>query len=306
MTDPQPAAGAGGPIVHARGYGRTADESIDRSDRHGPLYSPVRRRFGGEKGLSDGFSEKVEEPGRRRRRRSGRRHRSCDIAGQILCVRHRTALHHDDVQPSPDRRTGYPAIPTEELIEGMDLIPEPAVLFLPGGRIAAINSATAQLAGIPVTGMTVADALGRYGGRRSDGSPIIRGDLPCARALRGEIVEQGERLDLDPPRRLPVSGLGDLGSRVRRREGGGRALGPARLRRVRPGTHPVVAGCGPARRRVMTVRARASPARPFPRPRMDCWQAARSSASSCHQTVSRTSSGPSATRPSYNRTSRPK
>jgi len=101
--------------------------------------------------------------------------------------------------PPPTDGPCTPPFPNEELIEGLDLIPEPAVLFLPGGRIAAINSATARLAGIPVTGMTVADALGRYGGRRSDGSPIIRGDLPCARALRGEIVEQGERLDLTLP-----------------------------------------------------------------------------------------------------------
>ncbi len=101
----------------------------------------------------------------------------------------------------PPRVDGSNATPFPDpaLIAEMERIPEPAVLFLPGGRIAAINPATARLAGIPLIGMTVAEALGRYGGRRSDGSPIIRGDLPCARALRGEIVDQGERLDLNLP-----------------------------------------------------------------------------------------------------------
>ena len=101
--------------------------------------------------------------------------------------------------PSPVDGPGTPPFPDEELVEGMARIPSLAVLFLPGGRIAAINPAAARLVGIPVTGMTVAEVLGRYGGRRSDGSPIIRGDLPCARALRGEIVDQGERLDLTLP-----------------------------------------------------------------------------------------------------------
>jgi len=101
--------------------------------------------------------------------------------------------------PSPVDGPGAPPFPGEALIDEMERTLEPAVLFLPGGRIAAINSATARLAGIRLTGMTVAEALGRYGGRRSDGSPIIRVDLPCARALRGEVVDQGERLDLTLP-----------------------------------------------------------------------------------------------------------
>ncbi len=92
-----------------------------------------------------------------------------------------------------------PSLPLEALIEEMERIPEPAVLVLSGGPIAAANRATARLAGIRVTGMTIAEALERYGARRADGSRIICADLPSARALRGEIVEQGERLELGLP-----------------------------------------------------------------------------------------------------------
>lgn len=92
-----------------------------------------------------------------------------------------------------------PAPPLEALTEEMERIPEPAVLVLSGGLIAAANRATARLAGIRVTGMTIAEAHERYGARRADGSRVIRADLPSARALRGEIVDQGERLEMGLP-----------------------------------------------------------------------------------------------------------
>jgi PAS domain-containing protein len=101
--------------------------------------------------------------------------------------------------PRPAARPDIPPFPDEALIAEMERIPEPAVLFLPGGRIAAINPATARLAGIRGTGMTVAEALDRYGAVRADGGSVIRGDLPCARALRGEVVDHGERLELTLP-----------------------------------------------------------------------------------------------------------
>ena len=92
-----------------------------------------------------------------------------------------------------------PALPLEALIDEMERIPEPSVFVLTGGLIAAVNPATARLAGIRVTGMTIAEVLERYGACRADGSRIIPADLPCARALRGEIVDHGERLELGLP-----------------------------------------------------------------------------------------------------------
>ena len=62
-----------------------------------------------------------------------------------------------------------------------------------------MNRAAARLADIPAIGMTIGELLGRYGTRRADGSPLIRADLPCARALRGEVVDQGERIDMTLP-----------------------------------------------------------------------------------------------------------
>ena len=92
-----------------------------------------------------------------------------------------------------------PAILTEGLREEMERIREPALLYLPGGTIAAINRAAARLSDLLVVGMSIHDLLARYEARRADGSLLIRGDLPYARALRGEIVAQGERIEMTLP-----------------------------------------------------------------------------------------------------------
>jgi PAS domain S-box-containing protein len=81
----------------------------------------------------------------------------------------------------------------------LESIREPALLYLPGGRIAAVNRAAARLTTEPVVGMTIDELLDRNPARRADGSPILRGDLPYTRALRGEIVAQGERIEVTLP-----------------------------------------------------------------------------------------------------------
>lgn len=83
-----------------------------------------------------------------------------------------------------------------DLIEG---IREPAVLHLPDGRIAAINSAARGLMDRPVVGMTIGELLDLIHLHRPDGTPYPPGDLPHARALHGEIVTQGERIELTLP-----------------------------------------------------------------------------------------------------------
>jgi PAS domain S-box-containing protein len=85
------------------------------------------------------------------------------------------------------------------LREVLESIREPAVLYLPGGRIAAVNRAAEELSATSVVGITIDELLDRFPSRRSDGSEIRRGDLPYARALRGEIVSHGERIQITLP-----------------------------------------------------------------------------------------------------------
>jgi len=47
--------------------------------------------------------------------------------------------------------------------------------------------------------MTIGDLIGRFRTQRADGSPLLPGDLPWARAIRGEVVDQGERVDMTLP-----------------------------------------------------------------------------------------------------------
>jgi hypothetical protein len=92
-----------------------------------------------------------------------------------------------------------PPFPGEALIDEMERVPEPALLYLSGGRIAAVNRAAARLSEIRAVGMTIGELLDRYGAKRPDGGRLNRGDLPYARALRGEVVAQGERIDMTLP-----------------------------------------------------------------------------------------------------------
>lgn len=73
-------------------------------------------------------------------------------------------------------------------------IPDPALLNLPGGRIAAVNDAVRR-SGIDPVGMTVIEFAGRFGARRSDGRALDPTGLPYTRALRGERVDHGELFD---------------------------------------------------------------------------------------------------------------
>lgn len=90
--------------------------------------------------------------------------------------------------------------PDEVLIEQMERIPEPALLYLPGGRVAAVNSAAAQLSDVKVVGQSMVELIGRLESLRADGSRLLPVDLPFSRALRGEVVDQGERIDIALPR----------------------------------------------------------------------------------------------------------
>ena len=92
-----------------------------------------------------------------------------------------------------------PLVPDEALIEEMERIPVPAILYLPGGRIAAVNRAAARLSDQPVIGSTIGELLEHHRAVRADGSRILRGDLPYIRALRGEVVDQGERIEMTLP-----------------------------------------------------------------------------------------------------------
>ena len=134
--------------------------------------------------------------------------------------------------PHPQARAAEPPLPDPALREVLESIREPALLYLPGGRIAAVNRAAARLTTDSVVGMTLDELLDRNPARRADGSPILRGDLPYARALRGEIVAQGERIEITLPRRLEVPDPDHLDPDRPRRQGRGRPLGLARLRCV--------------------------------------------------------------------------
>jgi hypothetical protein len=121
-------------------------------------------------------------------------------AGQILIRTNqkRFGTVQESRVPPPDR-PAKPPIPDPVLLDVLEGIREPALLYLPGGRIAAVNCAADRLMARSVVGMTIDQVFDRNPARRPDGSPILRGDLPYARALRGEIVAQGERIEITLP-----------------------------------------------------------------------------------------------------------
>ena len=65
--------------------------------------------------------------------------------------------------------------------------------------IMAVNSAAARLSNLRVVGLSMIDLVQQSSSRRSDGSRLLPGDLPYMRALRGEVVDQGERIDIVLP-----------------------------------------------------------------------------------------------------------
>ena len=58
-----------------------------------------------------------------------------------------------------------------------------------------MNLAAARFLGQPVVGLNMGDLVERYKARNANGEPPTIGDLPYARALRGEVVTLGERLE---------------------------------------------------------------------------------------------------------------
>jgi PAS domain S-box-containing protein len=97
---------------------------------------------------------------------------------------------------APSKPQADMSLPDPALREVLESIREPALLYLPGGRIAAVNRAAAMLTGGGVVGTTLDELLDRYPAHLPDGSAVVRGDLPCSRALRGEIVAHGERIEI--------------------------------------------------------------------------------------------------------------
>jgi PAS domain-containing protein len=104
----------------------------------------------------------------------------------------------EEVGGPPRPGPGFPHAVEDHLGE-LAQIPDPAFLLYPGGRIGAVNRPAADLVDFSLVGMTVNALLDRYGAERPDGRRLIRGDLPHTRALRGETVSQGERIDATLP-----------------------------------------------------------------------------------------------------------
>ena len=89
--------------------------------------------------------------------------------------------------------------PNRKLRREIETISEPVLVYLPGGRIAAVNRAARKLADFDPVDLTIVDLMNRYGARHPNGDPVNPGDLPYARALRGEEVTQGERFEMCLP-----------------------------------------------------------------------------------------------------------
>ena len=120
-----------------------------------------------------------------------------NVAGQILILTDQKCIGTVQESPLPSTTpASEPPLPDPALRAVLESIREPAVLYLPGGRIAAVNRAAERLEVHTVVGMTIDELLNRLPARGVDGRPIRRIDLPYARALRGEIVAHGERLEI--------------------------------------------------------------------------------------------------------------
>lgn len=100
--------------------------------------------------------------------------------------------------PSPND-TPAPRLLPGEVLDELERVRAPAFVFVPGGRIVAVNRAAAGLSPFPFVGMTVGELLARFGAHRADGRRLTGGDMPHVRALRGEVVVCGERIDITLP-----------------------------------------------------------------------------------------------------------
>ena len=88
--------------------------------------------------------------------------------------------------PPADGEPGAPALLDDALRDVLDGVDAPALVFLPGGRIAAVNRAMARLPGGPAPGETIGAIIDRLHARCADGSPLVR----------GEVVVHGGRVEL--------------------------------------------------------------------------------------------------------------
>lgn len=93
----------------------------------------------------------------------------------------------------PSKATSFP---DRTVLDEMEQIGDPAILYLPGGVIAAVNGAASRLSDLQRVGQSMFDLARQSSSRLADGARLRPGDLPFARALRGEVVGQGERIDI--------------------------------------------------------------------------------------------------------------
>lgn len=126
------------------------------------------------------------------------RTRSCTVAGQMLILPARRSGLMVGPVPHPGEEE-RPPFPDQAILGEMERITEPAILYLPGGVIASVNTAASRLAGLDMVGRSMNELIGQSSSRRADGTRLLPRDLPFMRALRGEVVEHGERIDIHLP-----------------------------------------------------------------------------------------------------------
>ncbi len=65
--------------------------------------------------------------------------------------------------------------------------------------MAAVNRVAMRVSGFRGGTTTFSELAERFEARRDDGGPLSPGDTPSVRALRGEVVTHGERIDVTLP-----------------------------------------------------------------------------------------------------------
>jgi PAS domain-containing protein len=124
-----------------------------------------------------------------------------DIAGQMLISQHRKLTDNKSMTPLDIPRPVGEVSPRldMDLYAVLERIEAPAVVYLTGGRIWGTNQAAERLVGTSIAGMMIDEIIEQYPIRNSEGRRFSMGDLPYTRALRGEIVSQGERIEMTLP-----------------------------------------------------------------------------------------------------------
>ncbi len=117
-------------------------------------------------------------------------------AGQTLIVPSRDWVPMAASPSPPPSRADGPGFPDQAILAEMAEIEEPAILYLHGGVIAAVNAAASRLSSLDAVGRSMIDLIARGESRTADGARLLPRDLPFMRALSGVSVDQGERIDI--------------------------------------------------------------------------------------------------------------